>query len=105
MVISPSGIQCVIDVKGQYKRNWWNIKPKKKRKNMFYVLAFVPDQESNQFFLLSQAEARSEFQNYVRRKKVERRRKGLSTAKVGLFPGISWKAAERFEGKWGNLPK
>lgn len=106
MVISPNGDQFIVDVKGLYKRNWWLITPKaKKRKNLFYILALVPDDESNQFFILSQQEVDSEFRRYVKEKSAERISKGLSAEKVGLFPGISSTAANKFKDQWDKLPK
>lgn len=53
MVISPSGIQFLVDVKGQYRPNFWPVSQKKKRDRLFYVLAFVPDDGKNQFFILT----------------------------------------------------
>jgi hypothetical protein len=46
MVLSPKGTPYVIDVKGQYKTNFWPVKPREKRDGdglLFYVFAFVPD--------------------------------------------------------------
>jgi hypothetical protein len=105
MVISPRGVQFVIDVKGQYKKNWWLIAPKEKRKNLFYVLAFVPDDEPNEYFVLTQAEANREMQSYVRRAKAKKIKKGHSVEKVGLFPGLSWGAVRKFSNKWEKLPR
>lgn len=105
MVISPNGVQFVVDVKGQYKKNWWLISPKKKRRNLYYVLAFVPDEERNEYFVLTQAEANREMQNYVRRAKAEKIKKGLSAEKVGLFPGLSWGVVRKFSNKWETLPR
>src|SRR6266700_2032822 len=54
MVISPKKhVQFQVDVKGQYKPNFWPVRPKKKTKNLFYVLAFVPKGANNQFFILT----------------------------------------------------
>lgn len=56
MVYSPGGKAFVIDVKGQYKRNWWVVREKPEREDAFYVFALVPDVGANRFFILTQAE-------------------------------------------------
>ena len=56
MVVSPGGEMFLIDVKGLYRFNPWIIKRKAARANLFYVLAFVPADAANQFFVLSQAQ-------------------------------------------------
>ena len=105
MVISPEGVQFIVDVKGQYKKNWWLISPKKKRKNLFYVLAYVPDEKPNEYFILTQDEVDSERERYLVEKKAERTRKGLSIDNVGRFPGLSSAVASGFRDKWKKLPK
>ena len=42
MVQSPNLMEFSIDVKGLYKRSFWIIERKPTRKNLYYVLAFVP---------------------------------------------------------------
>jgi hypothetical protein len=55
MVVSPASKRnFLIDVKGLYKPNPWVIREKLPRDGLFYVLAFVPDDTSNRFFILSQ---------------------------------------------------
>ena len=54
MVVSPKGAMFLIDVKGLYRINPRLIKRKPTMANLFYVLAFVPVGEPNQFFVLSQ---------------------------------------------------
>src|SRR5438477_10252236 len=57
MVVSPTGkTQFLVDVKGLYRKNPWVIKRKEKRSNLFYILAYVPEDEPNQFFIMSQAQ-------------------------------------------------
>src|SRR5438552_8696780 len=60
MVISPKGEQFLIDVKGLYTKNFSVISPKPERSDLFFVLAFVPDDEPNQFFILTQKEVNTE---------------------------------------------
>jgi hypothetical protein len=105
MVISPEGRSFHVDVKGLYKRNFWVVKPKPSRAKLFYILAFVPDDEPNRFFVLSQAEVNREVPRHLDRIRRNRAGKGLPTDKVGVMQGLSWTFAEKFEGKWKKLPK
>jgi hypothetical protein len=57
MVVSPNGEMFLIDVKGLYRTNPWIIKRKPVKANLFYVLAFVPAEGPNQFFVMSQEQA------------------------------------------------
>ena len=55
MVVSPVKREMfLVDVKGLYRKNPWLIKRKEQRKNLFYVLAYVPTGEPNQYFIVSQ---------------------------------------------------
>ena len=57
MVVSPSGKQFLVDVKGQYRPNsFWLVKRTPKRDDLFYVLAYVPDNAPNEFFVMTQQE-------------------------------------------------
>lgn len=103
MVTSPAGMQFSIDVKGLYKRNFWVIEPKAIKPNLFYVLAFVPDESANQFFILDQATVNTEIGLGVQRAKANAIKSGRSLEKVKLFQGVSWSFAERFQ-SWDLLP-
>ena len=105
MVVSPAGKHFAIDVKGQYKKNFWVISPKGQHSGLYYVLAFVPDDQPNQFFVLTQAEVNCKISRIQKRSKTARIAKGLSIDKVGLFPGLTWGIAERFKDQWNKLPK
>src|SRR5262245_30517314 len=57
MVLTPlRKSMFLVDVKGQSTKNFWRIKSKPKRDNLFYVLAYVPVGEKNRFFILPQRE-------------------------------------------------
>ena len=105
MVRSPRGATFVVDVKGLYKPNYWIVSPKPNRKGLFYVLAFVPDDEPNQFFVLTQTEVNREVPRHTRHVKRERLKKGLSVEKIGRFQGLLWGFAEKFKDRWDKLPK
>ena len=106
MVISPKGMQFVIDVKGLYQKNFWLVSPKMDEgKNLYYVFAFVPKGEPNQFFILSHAEVKIEVSRDIERARANRTKKGLSVEKVEAMPGVPWTVARRFENQWGKLPE
>jgi len=95
-------------VKGLYRRNFWVVKRKLKKKNLYYVLTFVPDpkedQGPNRFFILSQSEVNAEVPLHLSRIRRSRRKRGLPVEKVGIMEGLPWPFAERFEDKWRKLP-
>jgi hypothetical protein len=97
MVASPIKHEhFLIDVKGLYKKNPWVVSRKEIRANLFYVLAFVPTDEPNQFFVLSQ----NQMNRYI---KIELDRLGRDSD----YPmtGILWKMAFNHKDDWGILPK
>jgi hypothetical protein len=50
IAISPvSKRALLIDVKGLYRKNPWLIKRKETRENLFYILAYVPTEQPNDF--------------------------------------------------------
>lgn len=104
MVTSPSQIAFGIDVKGLYKPNFWAVTPKAARASLFYVLAFVPDDAPNRFFILSQDQANMEIAAEIDRAVARARARGGSEDKARGFPGIGWKFAERYENAWDTLP-
>src|SRR5258708_33582416 len=96
MVVSPGSTKSfLIDVKGLYKPNPWVIKKKATRDNLYYVLAFVPDDTNNRFFVLTQKHVNG----YIR----------TELARLGRpddYPmtGILWKQAVEHENRWDVLP-
>ena len=97
MVVSPmSKKNFLIDVKGLYKRNSWKIKTKATRDNLYYVLAFVPDDSDNRFFILSQEQVNTHVRDELSR---------LGRPDNYSSPGIDWKQAKAHEDKWDMLPQ
>lgn len=56
MVCSPGGESFSIDVKGVYKPNFWVVKKKEFKDKLFYIFAYVPDNENNRYFILNQSQ-------------------------------------------------
>jgi hypothetical protein len=104
MVISPNGRQFSVDVKGQYKPNFWPLSPKKTRDKLFYVLAFVPEDGQNQFFILTQDQVNEGIRIDWENAKARRKAKGLP-GEPGDFTGIERKFAQLFKDRWQVLPK
>ena len=104
MVISPKGASFLVDVKGQYKPNFWPVHPKKKTENLFYVLALVPEDATNRFFILTQDQANEGIRIDLEHGRALRRAEGRS-GEPGEFPGIQRNFAEQFEDAWKSFPK
>ena len=104
MVISPNGISFQIDVKGQYKPNFWPVHPKETSGTLFYVLALVPENAENRFFILTQKQVNEGIRVDLEYGRKLRKEKGL-TGEPGTFPGIQRKYAEGFEDAWKSFPK
>jgi hypothetical protein len=105
MVSSPSGTSFGIDVKGLYKRNFWAVRKKPERGDIFYVFAFVPNEASNRYFVLSQAEVNLGIDKEFAKARNAAIVKGLEATWVEKFPGIAWAYAEAFEDGWHRLPE
>lgn len=103
MVTSPEGVPFHIDVKGLYRKNDWVVKPKAPKPNLFYVFAFVPDHDGNQFFVLTQAEVNDEVAKQDEKARLAAIAKGKEGA--AAFPCIGWRAAETYRDRWAILPE
>lgn len=102
MVFSPSGIQFGVDVKGLYTRNFWTVKSKPLRDNLYYVLAFVPTAAANRYFILSQAEADEEIvaDTEYRRQRAENEGRIAGEG----WTGLAFATAEKYHDAWDKLP-
>ncbi len=100
MVLSPKGKQFKIDVKGLYKPNYWIIRRKEPEEDLFFVLAYVPKDQTSEFFVLSHAEVVG-----IQSADVERSR--LRDPSIGHdYPvqGILWGASKAYKDRWEILP-
>jgi hypothetical protein len=104
MVSSPNGIDFSIDVKGLYKRNFWAPKKVEISTNLFYVFAFVPDEGSNRFFVLTQTEVNEGIDQVHAASAANAKRRGAADTWEQKFPGVAWAYAEQFENCWRKLP-
>ena len=86
----------LVDVKGLYRKNPWIIKRKLVGDNLFYILAFVPTSEENQFFILTQKTTDLCIHDELKR---------LKRPNDYLVTGIGWNLALQYKDKWQILPK
>lgn len=97
MVVSPKLKKMfLVDVKGLYKKNPFVVKRKAVRESLYYVFTFVPDNQANQFFVLSQEQTNIYIQSELSRLK-----------RPNSYPmtGILWKQAANHENAWNALPE
>ena len=104
MVRSPRGVSFSVDVKGLYKPNFWVVKAKPDYTSLFYVLAFVPEDTANRFFVLTQVQMNREIRDNSAQVMSRAKEKGRKID-VNRFPGIRWGKASAFEEKWDVLPR
>ena len=96
MVVSPRDKKMfLVDVKGLYRKNPWLIKRKPARANLFYILAYVPAGEPNEFFVLTQSESN---------RLIKRELKRLGRGDDYPVTGFVWKLAEPYRDAWTSLP-
>lgn len=97
MVVSPIQREMfLIDVKGLYRANPWLLKRKEVRANLFYVLAFVPQDAPNEYFVLSQQQANQLVEEELRR---------LNRPNDYPVTGFVMKLAVKHKDAWHVLPK
>jgi hypothetical protein len=105
MVNSPNQVAFSVDVKGLYKKNFWAVRAKKPKHNLFYVFGFVPDEGQNRFFILTQERVNIEIEAEEALAGKRAAARGRSDEKLGNFPGVTWRKAEASENAWNVLPK
>ena len=97
MAVSPkTKTMFLVDVKGLYRMNPWVIKRKAKHDNLFYILAFVPTDESNRFFVLAQSDINRHVKSELTR---------LGRPDDYPMTGITFKQALAHENACDDLPQ
>ncbi len=104
MVRSPRGRSFHVDVKGAYKPNFWVVREQEPQENLFYVFAFVPDEEKNRSFVLTQSQVNEQIRKEKEATAKRATEQGRGTEKAGLFPGVSWGFVQAHEDAWRVLP-
>jgi hypothetical protein len=104
MAISPKDKkQFLIDVKGLYKENFWGAREQPSQEDLYYVFAFVPDNEANSYFVMTQAQVNPEIKRVIEAARKRALAKGKPD-KADRFPGVSWKFVQPYKDKWDVLP-
>lgn len=97
MVLSPKRRKMfLVDVKGLYRKNAWIVKRKTERKDLFYVLVYVPPKEPNEFFVMTQRQIKRHIEDELTRLK-----------RPNHYPveGFLWKLALPYRNAWSVLPE
>jgi hypothetical protein len=96
MVMSPNKISLPVEVKGLHKPAFWQMEKKPPHPGLSYVFAYVPDDEPNQFFVMTQATINHLIDAWANRK-------GPPPPQARL--GVPWKDAEKHKSAWRMLPR
>ena len=95
MATSPGERSFRVDVKGQRGRGFWQVREREKiHDDLFYILAFVPPNKPNRYFILSHEDVHGLIQDY----------KTSGVKYDPRFPGFNWAACHGFENQWNRLP-
>jgi hypothetical protein len=106
MVISPNRVPFLIDVKGLYKKNYWLVRQQPARVELFYVFVFVPDNSSNQFFVLTQEQVNEGIRTDLEHAKARKKAKGtVFDEKKAYMSSVEWNFALRHKDAWSALPE
>lgn len=96
VAISPvTKTTVLIDVKGLHKRNSWLVKRKTPRNNLFYVLAYIPINSPNEFYVFRQVEVNRCVVSELRR---------LRRSDSYPLTGLAWTFARELGRDFGILP-
>lgn len=96
MVINPRRQHFLIDVKGLSAKNVWIVKKKRKRFGLYYILALVPRDKQNEFFVLTQHQANG---------LIARNHRRASRRTRPAWDGFLFSAAAPYREKWCTLPR
>jgi hypothetical protein len=101
MAISPRNHKMfLVDVKGLASRNYWQISRKERRDDLYYILALVPKDASNEFFIMTQDAVNTGISAEFARLKPEKQVLGEKANRLGL----RWGDAKPFADRWCVLP-
>ena len=105
MVISPHRETFLVDVKGLYKKNCWLVRKHEIPDKLFYIFAFVPDGDENQFFILTEAQANEGILLDLKKTKARQKQKGLVFDEARYPSSIEWSFALSHKDQWEALPE
>jgi hypothetical protein len=109
-VENSKGESFSVQVKGaKTQKGWYVSEPKSPHGNLYYVLVYVPDEDSGsrpspRFFVLTEAETKSVVERDVPRY-MEKHRVSREEAEKKVQTGVAWKDANRHPERWDKLPQ
>jgi hypothetical protein len=105
MVSSPEGHQFSVDVKGLYKPNFWLVQSKQARRDLFYVFAYVPKTQPNQFFVMTPRQVNEAIDENWKKYCIKHQLAGAEADAIkNRMGGVEWKIAATHT-DWDILPK
>lgn len=97
IAISPkTEVEILIDVKGIYRKNSWPTRRLEDKENYFCILALVPLDEPNQFYILAARDVNTAIDTDLER---------LGRPHHYKWTGVDWRLAQAFRDRWDKLPK
>lgn len=99
VVRSPEGTHFEIDVKGLSSRNFWLIREREPRSDLYFMLVYLPPTPTApEFFIVSSAELMKAI--------ADLRQQTIATGKnwAASGAGINWGTGLAFKDCWHNLP-
>ena len=102
-----SSIQFRVDVKGHSRENFWEIKYKKPKDDLFYILVdlFSDTYNPPKYYILCSKEAMKEWQDYKKHIIAKRQEKGREPPPENWRWGIPHKQVVKYINKWEILQK
>jgi len=101
MVRNPNRKSLSIDVKGLYKKNDWVVRQKEAQADLYYVFAYVPPNQPNEFFILTQEQVNQGIDEELQRAENAARQKGRQLSK--RFECVKWNFATKYKDLWDVL--
>jgi len=103
LVATPNQNHFRVDVKGHSKRNFWDIREREPKKDLYYILVDIFEKPPK-YYILTSKEMQIECKKYFDKMKKKRAEQGREF-KSARYKGIEAKTAEKYEGRWDILPK
>jgi len=98
-----TGRQFRVDVKGHGGRNFWEIRERVPKDDLFYILVDIFEEKPN-YYILSSKEMKVEWNAYYNHIREVRRKKGTPFPEKKYRWGIKHPQAKKYKDKWETLP-
>ena len=101
--VHVEGKQFRVDVKGHGGKNFWEIRKREPKNDLFYILVDIFTEKPN-YYIMSSKEMMNEWDIYYQDIKKLRKKKGTKIPKDDYRWGIRHTQAVKYEHKWEKLP-